>query len=118
MKEKETISPSGKITIAFLLSLVGVNAVWLIIRGHGGALIALVFYSAVSFLCLRSRHFGAGLIAGIFGFGIHIYELFVKGTTELIGIDQVFFYTNLILPIPLTFTSYLASHKEPYEQKE
>jgi hypothetical protein len=118
MKEKETISPSGIISIAFLLSLVGVNAVWLIIRGHGGALIALVFYSVVSFLCLRSRHFGAGLIAGIFGFGIHIYELFVKGTTELIGIDQVFFYANLILPIPLIFTSYLASRKEPSEQEE
>jgi hypothetical protein len=112
MKEKETISPSDIITIAFLLSLVGVNAVWLIIRGHGGTLIALLFYSVVSFLCLRSRHFGAGLIAGIFGFGIHIYELFVKGTIELIGIDQVFFYANLILPIPLTFTSYLASREE------
>jgi len=113
MKKKEKISPSGIITIAFLLSLVGVNAVWLIIRGHGGALIALVFYSVVSFLCLRRRHFGAGVIAGIFGFGIHLYELFVKGTTELIGIYQVLFYANLILPIPLTFTSYLASRNEP-----
>ena len=113
MKKKEKISTSGIITIALLLSLVSVNAVWLIIRGHGGALIALVFYSVVSFLCIRSRHFNAGVIAGIFGFGIHIYELFVKGTTELIGIDRVLFYANLILPIPLTFTSYLASRKEP-----
>jgi hypothetical protein len=113
MKKKEKISTSGIITIAFLLSLVGVNAVWLIIRGHEGVLIALVFYSVVSFFCLRSRHFGAGVIAGIFGFGIHIYELFVKGTTDLTGIDQVFFYANLILPIPITFTSYLASRKEP-----
>jgi len=112
MKKKEKISPSGIITIAILLSLAGANAVWLIIRGHGGALIALVFYSVVSFLCLRRRHFGAGVIAGIFGFGIHLYELFAKGTTELIGIDQVLFYANLILPIPLTFTSYLASRKE------
>ena len=112
MKKKDKISPSGIITIALLLSLAGINAVWLIIRGHGGALIALVFYSVVSFLCLRSRHFGAGVIAGIFGFGIHIYELFVKGTAELIGIDQVFFYANFILPIPLTFTSYLASRNE------
>lgn len=113
MKKKEKISTSGIITIAFLLSLVGVNAVWLIKRGHGGGLIALVFYSVVSFRCLRTRHFRAGVIAGIFGFGIHVYELFVKGTTELIGIDQVLFYANLILPIPLTFTSYLTSRKEP-----
>jgi len=113
MKKKEKISPSGIITIAFLLSLAGANAVWLIISGHGGALIALVFYSVVSFLCLRNRHFRVGVIAGIFGFGIHIYELYVHGTTELIGTDQVFFYANLILPIPITFTSYLASRKEP-----
>jgi len=113
MKNKEKFSSSGIITIAFLLSLVGVNAVWLIMSGHGGTFIALVFYSVVSFLCIRNRHFGAGVIAGIFGFGIHLYELFVKGTAELIGIDQVFFYANLILPIPLTFTSYLASREEP-----
>jgi hypothetical protein len=113
MKKKGKFSTSGIITVAFLLSLAGVNAVWLIMRGHGGALIALVFYSVVSFLSLRSRHFGAGVIAGIFGFGIHIFELFVKGTAELTGIDQLFFYANLILPIPLMFTSYLASRKEP-----
>ncbi len=113
MKKKGKFSTSGIITVAFLLSLAGVNAVWLIMRGHGGALIALVFYSVVSFLSLRSRHFGAGVIAGIFGFGIHIFELFVKGTAELTGIDQLFFYANLILPIPLTFTSFLASRKEP-----
>ena len=113
MKNKEKISPSGIITIALLLSLAGANALWLITSWHGGALIALVFYSVVAFLCLRSRHFQSGVIAGILGFGIHVFELFVQGTTELIGIDQVFFYANLILPIPLTITSYLASRKEP-----
>ena len=113
MKKKEKIPTSGIITIAILLSLVGVNAVWLIIRGHGGALIALAFYSVVSFLSIRSRHFSAGVIAGILGFGIHLYELFIKGTAELIGIDQVFFFANLILPIPLTFTSFITSRKEP-----
>ena len=55
MKMKKKISASGIITIAFLLSLAGANAVWLIISGHRGALIALVFYSVVSFLCLSSN---------------------------------------------------------------
>jgi len=112
MKKKEKISPSGIITIAILLSLAGANAVWFIISGHGGALIALVFYLVVSFLCLRNRHFLSGVIAGIFGFGIHIYELFVHGIVELTEIDQVFFYANLILPIPLIFTNYLVSRKK------
>ena len=109
MKKKENISPSGIITIAILLSLAGVNAVWSIISGHGGVWIALVFYLVVSFLCIRHRHFHAGVIAGIVGFGIHVFELYVLGTNELTGIDQVFFFTNLILPVPLIFTSYLAS---------
>ena len=113
MKNKEKISPSGIITIALLLSLAGANALWLITSWHGGALIAIVFYSIVAFLCLRNRHFRAGVIAGILGFGIHLFELFVQGTTELIGIDRVFFYANLILPLPLIITSYLASRKEP-----
>lgn len=117
MREQEKYSPSGIISIALLLILVGVNAVWLIVSRHGGSLIALMFYVVVSFLCIKSRHFRAGVIAGIFGFGIHFYELFVHGTTELIGIDRIFFYANLILPIPLTFTSYLASRMEPPEHE-
>jgi len=88
-----------------------VNAIWLIVSWHGGALIALAFYSVISFLCLRKQHFQAGVIAGILGFGIHLYEFFVLGTSELTGIVQVFFYANLILPVPLTIISYLASCK-------
>ena len=118
MKNKEKMSPISIITIVLLLSLAGANALWLIISGHRGALIALVFYSVVAFLCLRNRHFQAGMIAGILGFGIHVFELFIPGTTELRGIDQVFFYANLILPIPLTITSYLASRKEPLQHEE
>ena len=109
MEKKEKISPSGIITIAFLLSLAAANAVWLIVSWHGGAFIALAFYSVISFLCLRRQHFQAGIIAGIIGFGIHLFELFVLGTSELIGIDCVFFYANLILPLPLAITSFLAS---------
>ena len=118
MKKEKKYSPSGIITIALLLSLAVVNAIWLIVSWHGGALIAVAFYSVISFLCLRKQHFQAGVIAGILGFGIHLYELFVLGTSELIGIDQVFFYANLILPVPLTITSYLASRKESNRHEE
>ena len=71
---KDKISPGGILTNIFLLSLVAVNAVWLIISMHGGSFIALIFYLIVSFLCLRYRHYQAGVIAGIFGFGVHIIE--------------------------------------------
>jgi len=111
MKKEKKYSPCGINTIALLLSLAVVNAIWLIVSWHGGALIALAFYSVISFLCLRKQHFQAGVIAGILGFGIHLYEFFVLGTSELTGIVQVFFYANLILPVPLTIISYLASCK-------
>lgn len=118
MKKKENISPSGVITIALLLALAAVNAVWLIVSWHGGAFIALGFYSVISILCLRRQHFQAGVITGIIGFGIHILELFILGTSELTVLDQVFFYANLILPLPLTITSYLASRKGSDEDEE
>ena len=118
MKKKDKYSRSGVISIAFLLALVGVNAIWLSIHGHGGPLIALALYLFVSYLFIRRRHFGAGVIAGLFGFGIHLIELLAKGTADLVGIDQVFFYANLILPVPLAFTSYLASRMEPAQPDE
>ena len=111
-RKKEKVSPSGIITIALLLSLAGINTFWLVISGHGGSLIALVFYLTISFRCLIGRHFYAGIIAGVFGVGIHIFELFAYGIVKLTEIDQVFFCANLILPIPLIYTSYLASRKK------
>jgi hypothetical protein len=105
--EKKT--PSGIITIVLLLSLVVGNAVWLILSWHGGVLIALAQYLVVSYLCLRKGHFQAGVIAGIVGFGIHLFELLKLGTSQLTGIEQIFFYANLILPVPLIITSYLTT---------
>ncbi|MGB2963032.1 MAG: hypothetical protein WBB69_03510 [Anaerolineales bacterium] len=116
MNKKEKLPPSGTITNLLLLTLAGTNIIWLITSRHGGTLIALLLYSAVVFLCLRNQHFRAGVITGIFGFGIHIFELLVQGTSTLIGIEQVFFYLNLFLPIPLTFTSYLASRKVTHKE--
>jgi len=110
LKKKTT---SATIVMVFLISLVVVNAVWLIVNWHGGPLIALAFYIVVSFRCLRKQDLKAGVIAGIIGFGIHLFELIGLGTSQLTGINLFFFFTNLILPIPLTITSYLASRKGP-----
>ena len=99
------------IAAIILLSLTATNAIWLILNWQGGALIALAIYLIISLLFLRERHFQAGIIAGLLGFGVHLYELLAPDTSQLVGIDQYFFYTNLILPIPLIITSYLASRK-------
>lgn len=112
MKLMDKRTPSATAAILFLLSLTVSNAVWLILNWNGGAFIALVFYLVVSLICLIKRHYQAGVIAGTIGFGIHLYELFGMGTSQLTEIDQVFFYINLILPIPLAITSFLAARKE------
>lgn len=118
MKKEGKFSLSGILAIALLLTLVIANAVWLIVSWHGGALIALLFYLVISFLLLRRRHFQEGIIAGVIGFGIHLIELIVLGTGQLTGMERIFFYANLILPIPLTITSYLASRKGVIGQEE
>lgn len=111
MKKEGKFSLSGIIAIALLLTLVMANAVWLIVSWHGGALIALTAYLIITFLCLRRQHFQEGIIAGVIGFGIHLFELIVLGTGQLTGMEHFFFYANLILPVPLATTSYLASRK-------
>jgi hypothetical protein len=115
MKHKEKASLSAAISIAVLICLALINALWVIRSGYGGALIAFVFYLVIAFLCVWRRHFEAGIIAGVLGFCIHLFELFIQGSQELVGVDLLFFYANLILPIPLAITSYLETRKaKPY----
>jgi apolipoprotein N-acyltransferase len=107
-KKKNT---AAVVAIIILLVLALTNGVWLIVNWQGGALIALALYLFISLLFISKQHFQAGVIAGVMGFGIHLIELFGSGTSQLNGIERVFFYANLILPIPLIITSYLASPK-------
>jgi hypothetical protein len=111
MKYKGRLFLSGRIAVALLLSLAAGNALWLILRWHGGALIALIFYTAIWVLCLRRQRFQEGIIAGVIGFGIHLIELILLGTSQLTWLDQAFFAMNLVLPIPLAITSYLSFRK-------
>ena len=109
MKKKTKEFDSGRAAIGLLLFLAALNAVWLGTSRHRGALIAFIAYFIVSILCLRYLHFRSGIIVGLCGFGIHFYELIAHQNNTLKGIDFIFFYANLLLPIPLGISSYLAS---------
>jgi len=87
------------------------NAVWVTISKYSGPLIALIFYAIIAFLCWKRRHFHAGIIGGIVGFGIHTYELIFQGLEELSGVILVLFFVNLILPILLIYFSYRVCHE-------
>jgi hypothetical protein len=101
-------SLSKRITIGILVLLGITNAVWVATSERKGPLIALVFYTFITLLCWRRSHFRAGIIGGIFGFGIHVYELISLGIGELDGVEPGFFFANLLLPILLTYFSYKA----------
>jgi len=104
-------SSVAKMTIGILVVLVGVNAVWAVTMELSGPVIALLFYAFVTFLCWRRSHFQAGIISGILGLGIHVYELIFQDLGRLDGFDLGLFYANIVLPIPLTYFSYQA-HRE------
>ena len=98
----------AKITIGILVVLVGANAIWTVISKHPGSLIALIFYALVAFLCWQRSHFEAGVIGGVLGLGIHLYELLFQGIEKLEGIDSGLFFLNLLLPILLICFGYRA----------
>ena len=103
------ISSTKTITIIILFFLILSNAVWAVSSGYAGPFIAMILYALVAFLCWRKKHFQAGMIAGFFGFGIHLYELIFRGIKELEGIYLAIFYINLIVPILLVCFSYRAN---------
>jgi len=117
------IISSKTITIVILVILILSNAVWAVSSGYPGPFIAIIFYTLVTFLCWRKKHFQAGIIAGFLGFGIHLYELILRGIKELEGIYLAIFYINLIFPILLVYFSHKANQnlkpriKEKQEEK-
>ncbi len=112
---KHLSSSAEKITIGILIVLAGINAVWAIIGEYSGPLMAVFFYTIVTLLCWRRSHFQAGIIGGVFGLGIHVYELIFQDMGRLNEIALVFFCANIILPIPLMYFSYKA-HRETNQE--
>ena len=109
MNNKETQrSLNEKMTIGILVALVITNAVWLATSEYSSPLFALIIYAVIAFLCWRRSHFQAGIIVGIIGLGVHIYELLSQGIIELRGFELGLFFINLTFPIPLIYFSYRA----------
>ena len=108
MNSKVSLPFIKKIGIGILVVLAGTNAIWIVTSRHSGTLVALIFYVFITLLVWRKDDFRAGIISGIFGSGIHLYELIFQGLGKLEGIEVGFFFVNLILPLPLIYFSYRA----------
>ena len=119
MKSRKHLSSSAeKITIGILIVLVGINAKWAVRGEYSGPLFALFFYAVITFLCWWRDHFQAGIIGGVFGLGIHAYELIFQDMGRLDGIALAFFYANIVLPIFLMYFSYIAHGEADREVTE
>ena len=97
---------SRSISITILLVLLITNAVYVTITDYSGPIIALVLYGVVAFVFWRLKHFQAGIIAGILGFGFHLYELIAFGFADMRPLNLSLLLINLLLPIPLVYFSY------------
>ena len=95
-----------RIVIGILTILVVTNAAWVIICKSYAPLIALIFYLFVIFLLWRKNDIFSGIIVGSIGFAIHLYELLFHGITDLHLLESVFFFVNLILPLPVIIICY------------
>ena len=112
MARKDPMTLNARIASVILIILIVINALWVVSTRQSGPLIAFLFYSFIIYLFWRKRDFRSGAIAGVVGFGIHVYELLFPGISGLEGIYLVFFYLNIFLPIPLIFFSYMAYRED------
>ena len=103
---------SSNISITILLVLVIANAVYTTITDYFGPIIALMLYGVVAFVFWRLKHFQAGIITGILGFGFHIYEFIAFGLADMEPLNLSLLLTNLLLPVPLVYFSYKAYRQE------
>jgi hypothetical protein len=95
-------------TLVILAVLVVMNAVWFAVSLRSGASMAMILYAFIFFLCWRMADYRAGVITGLLGFGIHLYELLFDAPVYFLLLDSICFYLNLLFPIALVFFSYRA----------
>ena len=84
------------------------NAVWFAISLQSGASMAMILYAFILFFCWRMANYRAGVIAGLLGFGVHLYELLFDPPVDFLLLDWICFYLNLFLPLALVYFSYRA----------
>ncbi len=108
-----------RIVFGILTILVVTNAAWVIIFKSSAPVIALIFYLFVIFLFWWQNDIFSGIIVGSIGSAIHLYELIFHGIAGLIVLESIFFFINLILPLPLVilcFNIYKKTKQRDYKK--
>ena len=92
-----------RIVTAALAVLITINAGWIIICKSYGPFIAVVLYMFALFLFMHRNDLFAGMITGISGLAINVYELVSAGMKNIQGLGKMFFIANLVLPVLLLY---------------
>lgn len=101
-------SKNAKFAFCIIVTLVIINVVWFFFHNFSGPIFAFTAYAVIAFLFFVKREFAAGIIAGIGGLLVHIYELIFLGLGGLTDMEIVFLLANLFLPILLIVFSFKA----------
>ncbi len=107
MEAPSSDSSIKSLTLALLITLALMNAVWSFLSSWGGASTASVLYAIVA-LRWYLKDYIVGGIAGVLGFLIHLYLLLFHPLEDLRVFETVFYYLNLLLPIPIACFGFLA----------
>jgi hypothetical protein len=106
MEKSSSNFSSRTLTLTLLITLAVMNGVWSFLSSWGGASIATVLYAIVALRWYLADYI-SGAIAGVLGFGIHLYVLLFHPLADLRVFESVFFYLNILLPIPIACFGFL-----------
>ena len=98
--------PSDKrLIIGLLLALAVINVAWLVLSSTGDSSTFALLYALAAWVVGRINYFFAAMAMAIVGMLIHAYEWAINRITLDAFVDQLFFFTNLLLPLPLLILS-------------
>ena len=107
MEAPSSDSSIQSLALALLITLALMNAVWSFLSSWVGASTASVLYAIVA-LRWYLKDYIVGGIAGVLGFLIHLYLLLFHPLVDLRVFETVFYYLNLLLPIPIACFGFIA----------
>lgn len=104
---------SSRLVVVVLAVLLAVNTLWLVFSSSGDPVTFAALYGFAWLLGARQRRYVPVLVMGVLGFGLHVYEI-VAGRTDAFSFhDDVFLYSNLLLPVILVVVTVKAMREDP-----
>ncbi|MFC1484148.1 hypothetical protein ACFL6Q_03770 [Candidatus Neomarinimicrobiota bacterium] len=104
--------PSNKqIIVGLLLALAVINVAWLVLSSTGDPSTFALLYALAAWVVGQKHYFFAAMAMAVVGLLLHSYEWAAHRITLDTIVDQLFFFANLLLPLPLLFFSIRAARR-------